>query len=217
MSYQLLDRAYVSVHSTPLTHHQTQEVKIGGTADSVRTLWKLEVKVCETNVDDLHDLRLLSLILPFDPLHQPSTTTSVTAMATGDTPGFIKPGDMIVSVTRRRNLLSDHAFTCQFPLSDLTFTNSNSSGSVVKWLRQAAFTDLGPMLGVRLDVSPAKKSIAGRLESDQLAIVNDRNSLYALIMNHQFNDKHVIQLYVVENCSKAKMTFRSITRTANAC
>jgi hypothetical protein len=83
---------------------------------------------------------LLSLILPFDPLHQPSTTTSITAMATGDTPGSMKPGDMIVSVTRHKNSIKE----------------------------QAGFADLNKMLEARLAVSLDDLSI-GRSQRQRFA------------------------------------------------
>jgi hypothetical protein len=120
---------------------------------------------------------LLSLILPFDPLHQPSTTTSITAMATGDTPGSMKPGDMIVSVTRHKNSIKE----------------------------QAGFADLNKMLEARLAVSLDDLSIVWCLaESGQLAVVNDRDSLTAAIRDHQSAVKHAVLLYVVKNSGKIK-------------
>jgi hypothetical protein len=130
-------------------------------------------------------------------------------MATDNTPGTVslpKLDEMIVSVNRRQDHSSiDNAFTCQFPLSDLTYFHANSTNIPVMWLKQVGHTDLKILLGTRPKTCLDEMTIVWCLaETGQLAIVNDRSSLYAAIMNHQHSGKHLIQLYLVDDSGKVK-------------
>jgi hypothetical protein len=130
-------------------------------------------------------------------------------MATDNTPCTVsrpKLDEMIVSVNRRQDLLTiDNAFTCQFPLSDLTYFHANPTNIPVMWLKQVAYTDLLTLLEARLKTCLDEMTIVWCLaETGQLAIVNDRSSLCAAIMNHQHSGKHLIQLYIVDDSGKVE-------------
>ena len=65
--------------------------------------------------------------------------------------------------------------------------------------------DLKKIIEMRLNVSLADMSIVWCLVgSGQLAVLNDIQSLRAVILDHQTAGKHAIQLYVVKKFGKLK-------------
>jgi hypothetical protein len=110
--------------------------------------------------------------------------------------------DMIVSVTRHRKSDKDDAFTCQFPLEILK-DDDEDSYSASDYLKGGAFKELKSKLEDRLKIPLTDMSIMWCLaQFTQLAMVNDRHSLCAAVMNHQYAGESVIELYVVKNSGK---------------
>jgi hypothetical protein len=113
--------------------------------------------------------------------------------------------DMIVSVTRHRKSGEDDTFTTQFPLEILKDKGDNSYDSSSEYLDEGAFQTLKSRLEDRLKISLTGMSIMWCLiKSDKLAMVNDRDSLCAAVMDHQLADKNVVELYVVKNSGKTR-------------
>ncbi|KAH0008523.1 hypothetical protein KCU78_g11195, partial [Aureobasidium melanogenum] len=123
--------------------------------------------------------------------------------ATGDTlerisrPAF---SDMIVSVARHKTGFADSTFTYQFPLWNFSATQSGSQDHLRTWINPFVADTMKSTIQDRLDVSLTDMSVVWCMSgSGQVAVVNDKNSLCAAIMDHQYTGKRVVQLYVVKN------------------
>lgn len=111
--------------------------------------------------------------------------------------------DMIVSIARHKIDTSDSTFTYQFPLWALKMGQPTSQDYLDDWLSVLAAEILEMFIQKHLGIPLADISVVWSMSgSGQLAVVNDRPSLCAAIMDHQRSSKPVIQLYVVKNSSK---------------
>ena len=117
--------------------------------------------------------------------------------------------DMIVSATRHRKSIEDSDFTSQFRLRKIFYAGFMSLESVQK---------LNAVLEDRLHISLTDNSMSivwCLVESGQVAVVNDYESLCAVVKDHQNASKHAIQLYIVNNSGKVMPVPR--IQTANIC
>jgi hypothetical protein len=135
-------------------------------------------------------------------------------MGSGDTSNKVsRPSfdEMIISVTRHRKSDEDDAFTYQFPVEVLKDDDEDSDPSC-DYLEEDAFKDLKTKLEHRLKISLTGMSTMWCLaQSTQLAIVNDRDSLCAAIMNHQYAGEDVVELRVVKNSGKIRRKFNQVS------
>ena len=122
-------------------------------------------------------------------------------MATSIVPAMIlrpDPRYMTISAARHKNSNEDDAFTCQFPLLNIELSYADS------------FNRLKSMLEARLRVSLKDMFVVWCLvESGQLTVLNDFDSLRVAILDHQNAGKHNIHLYVVNKFGKIRTKTKS--------